>query len=261
MAARFDQLTNSLLAAAVNVAFAAVAFVSFIFPRFTNVGGRLCLVILLLVVVDIVLVLRDLFRSGTRIRAIVAMLLWLPLVFLFGMIMQWEGPLYVAASGNPPVLQLRGLAGVCTVDIYGPEQENAEWSGDDIGKLWSIKLRSINHTARFPLEVKFKYGDVPVGFEQVSPGIIKVPQPLDPSATYKLVVGRCMGGPQYLSLRGHLISEYKPDPNECWGELKVPERRDPAYVRVDCKTRQPLPMSDRAKERLKEYRENRIPVY
>jgi hypothetical protein len=70
-----------------------------------------------------------------------------------------------------------------------------------------------------------------------------------------------MGGPQYLSLRGDVISEYKPNPNECWGELKVPERQNPAYVRVDCKTRQPLPMSDRAKERLEDYRENRIPFY
>lgn len=239
-----------------NVAFAAVAFVSFILPRFTDVGRRLFLVILLLVAVDIVLVLRDLFRSGTRIRAVVAVLLWLPIVFLFGMIMQWEGPLYVAATGNPPIFQVRGLAGVCTVDIYGPEQENAEWHGDDIGKLWSIK-----HTVRFPFEVKFKYGDVPSGFEQVTPGAIKAPQPLDPSVTYKLVVGRCTGGPQYLSLRGDVISDYKPSPNECWGELNVPERQNPAYVRVDCKTRQPLPMSDRAKERLKEYRENRIPFY
>jgi hypothetical protein len=256
MAVRIDKLTNSLWVAAVNVAFAAGAFVSFILPRFTNVGRGLCVVILLLLAVDIVLVSRDLFRSGTRMRAIVALLLWLPVVFLFGMILQWEGPLYVAASGNPPRFQIRGLAGVCTLDVYGPEQEKAEWYGDDIGKLWSI-----NHKVRFPFEVEFKYGDVPSGFEQVTPGIIKAPPPLDPNVTYKLVVGRCMGGPQNLSLRGDVISEYKSNPNECWGELKVPERQNPAYVRVDCKTRQPLPMSDRAAERLKEYRENRIPFY
>ena len=64
-----------------------------------------------------------------------------------------------------------------------------------------------------------------------------------------------------MSLRGDVISEFKPNPNECWGELKVPERQNSAYVRVDCTTRQPLPMSDRAAERLREYRENRIPSY
>jgi hypothetical protein len=169
----------------VNAGFAAVAFVSFVFPRFTNVGGKLCLLILLLVVVDIGLVLRDLFRSGTRVRAVIAVLLWLPIVFLFAMIMQWEGPLYVAASGNPPMFKARGLAGLCGVDIYGPEQENAEWYGDDIGLLWSI-----NHTVRFPFEAKFKYGEVPSGFAQVAPGGKMSPPPLDPNVTYKLVIGR-----------------------------------------------------------------------
>ena len=81
----FEKFTNSLWVAAVNVALAAVAFVLFVFPRFTNVGGKLCLLILLLVIIDVVLVLRDLFRSGTRGRAIVAVLLWLPILFLFAM--------------------------------------------------------------------------------------------------------------------------------------------------------------------------------
>lgn len=154
-----DKLTNSLWVATVNVALAAVAFVCFIFPRFTNVGGKLCLLILVLAVADIVLILRDLFRAGARWRALVAPLLWLPILFLFAMIMQWEGPVYVSASGNPPVFQLRGLAGVCGVDIFGPEQEKAEWYSDDIGLLWSI-----NHTIRFPFEARFKYGEAPAGF-------------------------------------------------------------------------------------------------
>lgn len=255
MTVGIDQLTNPLWVAAVNVALAVAAFVSFMFPRFMNVGDLLCPVILLLLAVDIALVLRDLFRSGTRRRAIVAVVLWLPIAFLFMMIMQWEGPLYVAASGNPPVFQIRGMAGVCSVDIYGPEREKAEWGGDDIGKLWRITAD------KFPFATEFKYGNPPSGFKQVTPGITNTPMPLDPSVTYKLVLGRCMGGEQYLSLRGDVLSEYKPDPNVCWGELKVPERQNPAYVRVDCKTRQPLPMSDRAKERLKDYRENRIPFY
>ena len=254
---KLDKLTNSLLISAVNLVFGVAAFVSFIFPRFTNVGGKLCLLILLLAVVDVILVLRDLFRRGSRARAIVAVLLWLPILFLFAMIMQWEGPLYVAASGNPPVFRVRGLAGVCEVEIYGPGQEKAEWFGDEIGLLWSI-----NHVARFPFEANFKYGEVPPGFAQKgTPSGTSPPPPLDPDVAYKLVLGRCMGGPQYLSLRDDNITEYKPNPNVCWGELKVPERQNPAYVRVDCKTREPLPMSNRAAERLREYRENRIPFY
>jgi hypothetical protein len=238
------------------MALAAVAFVLFVFPRFTNVGGKLCLLILLLVIIDVVLVLRDLFRSGTRGRAIVAVLLWLPILFLFAMMMQWEGPLYVAARGDPPVFQARGLAGLCGVDIYDTERQRAEWPGDDIDLLWSI-----SHTVRFPFEAKFKYGEVPSGFAQVTPSDSISPPPLSPNVTYELVLGRCMGGPQYLSLHGGSISEYKPNPNVCWGELKIPERQNSITVRVDCKTRQPFPMSKRAVERLKAYRENRIAFY
>jgi hypothetical protein len=70
-----------------------------------------------------------------------------------------------------------------------------------------------------------------------------------------------MGGPQYVSLRGGSLAEYKPNPEVCWGDIKVPERTEPATVRVDCKTQKPLPMSERAKERLKAYREKRIVFY
>jgi len=226
------------------------------FPRFTNLGGYLCLVIFLLLAIDFVFVLRDLLRSGTRIRALVALLLWLPLLFLFLMINQWEGPLYAAAKGNPPVFEARGLAGLCGVDLYGPEQDSAEWYGDNIGLIWSV-----DHTLRFPFEAQFHYGEIPSGFQQTTPAFNVTPPPLDPNVTYKLVLNRCMGGPQYLSLRGDFISEYTPNSNACWGELKIPERQNSAFVRVDCKTRQPLPMSKRAAERLKEYREGRIPFY
>lgn len=252
----FKKFTNSLSVAAVNALLAAVAFVLFAFPRFTNIGHNICLLILLLLIIDIVLVLRDLLRSGTRGRAIVAVLLWLPIFFLWAMIMQWEGPLYVAATGDQPVFQMRGLAGLCGVDIYDTERQRAEWPSDDIDLLWSI-----SHKMRFPFEAKFKYGEVPSGFAQVTPPDGTSPPPLKVNVTYELVLRRCMGGPQYLSLNGDSISEYKSDPNVCWGELKLPERQNPAYVRVDCKTRQPLAMSKRAAERLKAYRDNRIPFY
>jgi hypothetical protein len=58
-----------------------------------------------------------------------------------------------------------------------------------------------------------------------------------------------------------VISEFKPNPNECWGDLKVPERKASAWVRVDCRTRQPIPLSERAKQRLDAYRTNQIPFY
>ena len=248
-----SKLTNSLLLAAINVALVCLAFTLFVFPRFTFLGGMLFLAILSLLFIDLILVLCDLCRSGTRVRGVVAVILWLPILFLFAMINQWEGPLFVAARGDPPTFELRGLAGVCGVEIYGPEQENAEWYGDDIGLLWKI-----DHTLRFPFDAKFKYGEVPAGFAQVTP---ISPPPLDPNLTYKLVLERCMGGPQYLSLHRDVITEYKPNLKACWGPLKVPGRENPALVRVDCKSFQPLTMSERAQKRLKEYRENRIPFY
>jgi hypothetical protein len=55
--------------------------------------------------------------------------------------------------------------------------------------------------------------------------------------------------------------EYEASSNVCWGDLNVPKRHVPAYVRVDCKTREALPMSSRAQRRLEAYRENRIPFY
>lgn len=251
------RLTNSLLLSEVNVAIAALALLCFVFPRFTELGGLLCLLLLLLFVFDIILVLRDLFRSGTRGRAVFAALVWLPVLFFLLMIPQWKGPLYVGLKGDPPTFQVRGMAMFCGLDIYSPEHDKAEWRDDNVGLVWSI-----DHSPRnFPIAERFAYGEVPSGFFQTTPAANMAPPPLDPALTYTLVVGRCMGGPQYLSLQGLVLSQYKPNPDVCWGELKVPERQNPAWVRVDCKTRQPIPMSERAKERLKAYRENRVTFY
>jgi hypothetical protein len=252
-----NKIANSLLVAAVNVVLASIAFALFTLPRFTAVGGLLSLLILLLFVFDIVLVLRDLWSAGTRGRAVVAVLLWLPILFLFAMMNQWEGPLYVAVNGNPTQFQVRGLAMFCGLQIYSREQDNSEWYGDDIGLIWAV-----DHTpGRFPFEANFKYGQVPFGFVQKSPTEKLSPPSLDPNVDYKLEVDRCMGGAQYFSLRGQAITEYKSNSDACWGQLKVPERENAALVRVDCKTLQPLPMSKRAEERLKAYREKRIPFY
>jgi hypothetical protein len=197
-------LFNSLLVAGENVALASVAFLMFVFPRFTRIGGTLCLLIIVVLVFDAGLVVLDLFRSsGTRIRAVIAVLLWLPIAFLFLMMMQWEGPLYAAAEGNPPVFEVRGLSGICGVDVYSPVRGNAEWRDNNRRPLWSIHA-----TARFAFEARFKYGEVPPGFQQITPGGNSSPPALDPNVTYRLVLGRCMGGPQYLSLHGDSISKY-----------------------------------------------------
>lgn len=251
-----SKVASSLIVAVVNVALAALAFTLFIFPRFTAVGGLLSLLTLLLLILDAALVLRDLWRSGTRIRAVFAMLLWLPIFFLFLMILQWEGPLYVAVEHYPPHFQMRGLSMFCGIRIYGPEQENPEWFGDDVGLVWAIQYNFGPH----PFEANLSYGDVPTGFVQRIPSG-KPTTPLDPNVNYKLAVDRCMGGPQYFTLHGSAITEYKSNPNVCWGNLKVPERNSTVWVRADCNTHQPLPMSDRARERLRAYQENRIPFY
>jgi hypothetical protein len=251
-----SKVPSSLVIAVVNIALAALAFTLFIIPRFTAIGGLLSFLTLLLLILDVVLVLRDLWRSGTRIRAVFAVLLWLPIFFLFLMILQWEGPLYVAVEHDPPHFQMRGLSMFCGLRIYGPEQQNPEWFGDDVGLIWAIQYNSGPH----PVEANFSYGDVPTGFVQRIPSG-KPTTPLDPNVNYKLAVDRCMGGPQEFTLRGSAITEYKSNPNVCWGNLKVPERSSTVWVRADCNTHQPLPMSDRARERLKAYQENRIPFY
>jgi len=212
---------------------------------------------LLVLILDVALVLRDLWKSGTRARAIFAIFPWLPIFFLFLMILQWEGPLYVAVEHYPSHFQMRGLSMFCGLGIYGPEQENPEWFGDDIGLIWAIQHNSGPHS----FEANFAYGEVPTGFVQQTPSTKLTPPPLDPNVNYKLAVNPCMGEPQYYTLHGSTIEEYESSPNVCWGNLKVPERNNTVLVRSDCNTHQPFPMSDRAKERLKAYRENRIPLF
>lgn len=141
--------------------------------------------------------------------------------------------------------------------IYSPEQDKAEWYEDEIGLVWSIE----NNPHHFPITAVFAYGEVPSGFTQTFPANNGKPSALDPTLNYKLVIHRCMGGPQFMSLHGAQLRKCKASPNVCWGELKVPERKNSAWVRVDCKTRQPLPMSERAVQRLEAYRKNQIPFY
>jgi hypothetical protein len=251
-------MTNSLLVSAVNTALIAITFVFLIFPRFTQWAQLLALLIVILAAIDVVLVLRDLWRSGTRLRAVGAIVLWLPLFFFISMVDVWEAPLYAATSGNPPHFEIRGAASFCGLEVYGPEQGDAEWSGDNIGLVWGIEHSTTHH---FPVNVEFTYGEVPSDFVQRFPAPSVLPSRLDPTVAYEVVIEPCMGGPQTFSLRGLALTEYKANPNACWGELKVSGRQNPALVRVDCQTKQPLPMSERARQRLEEYREGRIPFY
>lgn len=165
--------------------------------------------------------------------------------------------MYAASSGSPPHFEIRGAASFCGMEIYGPEREKAEWTEDEIGLIWKIEHAANN----FPVSVHFTYGEVPPKFVQRVPEPNVLPSPLDANVSYKVVLERCKGGPQIFSLRGPHLSEYAGDANICWGQLNVMERQMAATVRVDCKTKHPLPMSDRAMQRLEEYRKNRIPFY
>lgn len=104
---------NSLFVSAINAAIAALALVCFAVPRFTQWGLLLLPLVLALLLVDVLLVIRDLFRSSARGRALGAIALWLPVLFVFGMIPQWEGPLYVRVKETPPAFDMRGIAGAC----------------------------------------------------------------------------------------------------------------------------------------------------
>jgi hypothetical protein len=252
------KVTNSLLVSAANTLLIVLTFIFLIFPKFTNWARFLSLVILAVAAIDVVLVLRDLWNSGTRLRAVGAIALWLPLYFLISIVNVWEGPLYAATSGDPPHFEIRGAASFCGLDVYGPEQDNAEWSGDNLGLVWSVGQAATHH---FPVSVEFTYGEVPADFVQRFPAPSVLPSRLDPTVAYKVVIERCMGGPQTLSLRGLALTEYQANPNVCWGDLKIGERQNSAWVRVDCQSKQPLPMSERAKQSLEEYRKGRIPFY
>jgi hypothetical protein len=252
------RLTNSLFASALTFCLGAAAFLCFVYPRFTYYGLTLSALIALLLVADAVLVLRDLWRPTTRARGIVAIWLYLPVLLLFGLMMQWEGPLYVAVEeGRGQTFQVRGLAGFCGLDVYSPEHNKAEWLGDDIGLVWSIEA----HPQHWTTGSEFSYGSAPSGFKQTTPASGASPPPLDPDVTYALEVGRCMGGPEYYSLHGLSLAKSQSDPTVCWGDLKVAERRQPARVRVDCTTHQPFPMSERARERLKAYQQGKVVWY
>jgi hypothetical protein len=80
-------------------------FSSHFFPRFTKWAQLLALLIVILAAIDVVLVLRDLWRSGTRLRAVGAIVLWLPLFFLISMVDVWEGPSPPQPAGSRHIVK------------------------------------------------------------------------------------------------------------------------------------------------------------
>jgi len=249
-----SKLLNSALVASVNLLLAISAFLSFTFPRFSAWGFGLIPLTFLILIITGLLVLRDLWKAGTRLRAVFAVLLCLPVLMLYGILTVWEGPLYVEARAATPLkFRIQGPAGFHGLEIYGPDHQQAEWTSDDIGLVWRLVWAD---SQRFPpVKVEFPYGAPPVGF--VGP---TSPPPLDPNLTYTLRVQPSMGMPEYFSLHGAQITKYTPDPKACWGVLPV-SNRTPATVRVDCVTGKPLPMSQRALDRLKGYQERGIPSF
>jgi hypothetical protein len=176
---------------------------------------------------------------------------------LFSFLSVWEGPLYVSVSGSAlPQFQIDGAAGFYGLDIYSPEHSRVEWRGDDVGLVWSFAWQG---GQKFPpMRVRFAYGTVPTGYAQTGPVLA-----LNPDVTYTVVVQPAMGMSEYFALHGGSLvkAEDEYDTQVCWGPLTVPGRRDPAYVRVDCGTKQFLKMAERGHLRLKAFQENRLAEY
>jgi hypothetical protein len=255
-----SKFTNSALVASVNLFLAVVVFLSFMFPRFANWGFGLVPVTVTLLVIAGCFFVRDLWKAGTRLRAVFALLLSLPVVALYMMLAVWEGPLYVSVTAAmPPRFCVQGPSGLQGLEIYGPDRQRAEWIGDDIGLIWGFEW---TNAKRFPpKQVEFSYGQTPAGFgQEAALGEHPTPSLLDPNLTYMLSVSPGMGMPENFLLVGTQLTPYKPDPKVCWGQLLV-LNRPAATVRVDCITRKPLPMSQRANDRLKAYQEGRIPFF
>jgi hypothetical protein len=255
-----SKLKNLAFVASVNLILAITSFLCFVFPRFSPWGRRLIPVTFIILILTGILFLRDVWRSGSRTRALLALGLCLPVLALYGILMVWEGPLYVGVKpGTPMRFQVRGPSGFFGLEIYGPDHHLVEWTSDDIGFVWGLAW---NKSPAFPpMDSEFSYGELPAGFAQKTSELGPASLPvLDATATYTLVVQPAMGMPEYYSLHDGLIGKYEADPSVCWGALAV-DGRTPATVRVDCVTHKPLPMSQRARDRLQAYQEHRLPYF
>jgi len=253
---------NSFLWALGNLTLTTITFVALDTVRFSGIGVWLLKFIFVGFLGCIIFSIRDLLRNNTRARGFFALLLCLPVLMFYGILMVWEGPLYVSLTGSPlPEFQIDGPAGFYGLQIYGPEHQKAEWRGDDLGLVWSFGWQRRD---RFPpMRLRFAYGVLPTGYLQESPLSGAVPPALDPEVNYTVVVHPAMGTPIHFTLHGRSLSKAEDEcaAAVCWAPLSVPGRSDPAYVRVDCETKRYLPMSQRGQDRLKAYQEKRLVDY
>lgn len=204
-----SKLQNSALNALVNLGLATSAFFSFLYPRFSNWGFDVVRVIALLLIATVCLCVRDLWRSGTRGRAVVALLLCLPVLFLFGELTVWEGPLYISAKPTTPLrFQVRGPSGFWGLIIYRSERQASERTRDNSEVMWEIEWINVR---RFPsMHLEFPYGTPPAGYQST-----KSPLPLDPKVAYTLIIRPAMGPWRCYSLQGGDITEYSQYPDIC----------------------------------------------
>jgi len=203
-------LQNSLLVSLLNLLLVVVTFAAFIFPRFSNWGLGLVRLIVIGLIAVVCLAVRDLWRRGTRGRAVLALLLCLPALFLFGELTVWEGPLYINAEPATPLkFQVRGPAGFWGLKILRPDPKASEHGDDALEWAWTIEWINVR---RFPpMQLEFSYGTPPPGYQGWT-----APPPLDPHATYTLIVKPAMGTGMCYTLQGALIREYKhPYPAIC----------------------------------------------
>jgi hypothetical protein len=255
------KLASSLCWAFGNLALATITFVALYTVRFSGVGILLLKLVFVSLAGTVVFSIRDLFRSGSRWRGFIALLLCLPVLFLFGLLSIWEGPLFVSVSNSAvPRFKIDGAAGFYGLKIYNPEHSKAEWLEDDIGLVWSLEWQ--RQDVFPPTRSRFAYGILPAGYSQRTPPIGAAPA-LNPEVTYTVVVDPAMGSPEYFTLRDGSLTKAENEfsTSVCWAYLPVPGRKDPAYLRVDCETKKPLAMSERGQARLKAYQENRLSHY
>lgn len=252
---------SSLLWSLGNLAFATTTFLALYTARFSGIGIWLIKFVFVGFLGTVLLSIRDLSRSKTRGQGFIALLLCLPVLMFFGLLTVWEGALYVSiANSSVPEFQVDGAAGFHGLRIYSPEHQKAEWRGDNVGLVWSFDWQG----DRFPpMGLRVVYGALPTGYSQRAPMSGVAPQALDPEVSYTVVVQPVMGMPEHFTLhRGSLVkAQDEFAAAVCWAPLSVPGRSDPAYVRVDCETKEFLPISQRGRDRLKAYQEKRIVYY
>lgn len=197
------KVSSSLFWALGNIALTVTIFVALYTVRFSGIGIWLLKIVLLGLLGTIVFSIRDIFTKGTRMRAVFAILLCLPVLAFFELLSVWEGPLYVSATGSTlPQFQIDGAAGFYGLQIYDPGSKAESRDGDN-GLIWSVAWQG---GRKFPpMRLRFAYGTAPAGYAQTAPTFA-----LNPTVTYRVTVQPAMGTDEYFTLRGGSIRKAGP---------------------------------------------------